>query len=271
MQVLDLGSTFLDALRLDQLAEGDSLIHRLDARAKLLVTLAFMFAVVSFGRYEVAALIPFTLFPVALAAIGGVPGSFVFRRLLPVLPFALAIGVLNPVLDRTVLFRIGPLAVSGGWLSLVSILLRVVLTASAAIILTATTGLRELCRGLERLGVPRPFVMQMRLLTRYLFVLAEEAIRLLRARALRSCGRRGAGWRMTGSLLGHLLLRTLGRARRMHLAMQCRGFSGALPPSGASRLTRADLAFVLGWSVVFLLFRFTDLVQRLGAFAVTRS
>ena len=49
-----------EADRLDRLAYLDSPAHRLDPRAKLLATLAFVVAVVSFPKYEVSALAPYS-------------------------------------------------------------------------------------------------------------------------------------------------------------------------------------------------------------------
>ena len=62
-----------EADRLDRLAYLDSPAHRLDPRAKLLATLAFVVAVVSFPKYEVSALAPFVFFPLLLAGAGGIP------------------------------------------------------------------------------------------------------------------------------------------------------------------------------------------------------
>ena len=59
----------LDLKRLDLLANGHSAIHRLDARAKVLVTLVFIICVVSCGRYELAALFPFFIFPAVMIAL----------------------------------------------------------------------------------------------------------------------------------------------------------------------------------------------------------
>ena len=77
-------------------------------------------------------------------------------------------------------------SVAGGWISFLSILLRFVLTVSAAIVLVAVTGIHSLCAALEKLGVPRALVTQLLVLYRYLFVLLDEAGRMDRARALRS-------------------------------------------------------------------------------------
>ena len=263
--MLQIESAFLDLGRLDRLGRGDSVIHGLDPRAKLLVTLIFIGTVVSFGRYELSGLVPFLLFPVATATVAGLPLRFLFRRLLLVAPFAILVGIFNPLLDRTVLFHLGPLGVCGGWASFASILLRFFLAVSAAIILIATSGFYELCLALEKLGAPKAFVVQLLLLYRYIFVLVEEAVRLMRARSLRSFGARGTGLQATGSLLGHLLLRTLHRAQRIYLAMQCRGFSGEFHLMKACQLTWIDVVFALAWSVTFLFMRFVNISQRLGS------
>ena len=65
---------------LDTLASGDTPLHRLDPRAKLLATAAYVLAVVSFGKYEISAMLPFALYPLCLAAAGAVPLSFVARN-----------------------------------------------------------------------------------------------------------------------------------------------------------------------------------------------
>ncbi len=110
--------------------------------------------------------------------------------------------------------------------------------------------------------------VQLLLLYRYLFVLTEEAARLVRARALRSFGRRGMGVRVYGSMVGHLLLRTLDRARRIHRAMLARGFDGEIRTLRPLRIGAAEVAFVLGWSAVFLALRWVNLPRLLGSLFV---
>jgi cobalt/nickel transport system permease protein len=173
-------------------------------------------------------------------------------------------GMFNPLLDRQTLLVIGNHAIAGGWLSYASILLRFALTVSATLVLVAGTGIHNLCRGLEGLGVPSVFTIQVLMLYRYLFVLADEGARMVQARALRSVGRHGMGLRVHGAMLGSLLLRTLDRARRIHMAMCCRGFEGHVRTMEASRLRAADVAFVVGWLGLFVLLRLFDLTGLLG-------
>jgi cobalt/nickel transport system permease protein len=184
-------SAFFDIGTLDTLAGRDSVIHRLDPRAKLVTTLVFILVVVSFGRYEISALLPFGLFPLSLILLADLPPGTLLKKLLLAAPFALCVGIFNPFFDRQVLLQFGPLEISGGWVSFASILLRFTLTVLAALVLIATTSFTGVCRALDRLGAPKIFVLQLLFLYRYLFVLIDEAQRLVRARALRSFGGRG--------------------------------------------------------------------------------
>ncbi len=259
-------TAFLDLGALDDLAARQTPLHRLDPRAKLVTTMVFILAVVSFGKYEIAALLPFFLFPLALLVAGGLPAGFLLKKLLLVAPFAVLVGIFNPLLDRQALLTLGPLTVSGGWVSFASILLRFLLTVSAALILIASTGFTAVCMALEKLGAPRAFALQLLFLYRYLFVLIDEGARLVRARGLRSFGGRGAGITVLGSLLGQLLLRTLERAQRIHRAMLCRGFDGEIRLLRPLRIGRPEIAFTLGWSALFVALRLYNLPQRLGTF-----
>jgi len=257
-------SAFFDIGTLDALAGRDSAIHRLDPRAKLITTLIFVLVVVSFDRYAVSALLPFGLFPLALIVLADLPPGYLLKKLLLAAPFALCIGILNPWFDHQALLQVGPLAITGGWVSFTSILLRFTLTVLAALVLIATTSFTGVCMALERLGAPRVFALQLLFLFRYLFVLTDEALRLVRARALRSFGGRGMGMRVYGHMVGQLLLRTMARAERIHLAMLCRGFEGEIRLLRPARIGRPEILFTIGWSAAFLVLRLCNVPQLLG-------
>jgi cobalt/nickel transport system permease protein len=231
----------------------------------VLTTLVFAATVASFGKHEVIPLLPFAFFPVTLAAAGGVPLGYVGRRLLLVLPFILLVGAFNPLLD-TAPSAFGPFVVRGGWLSLLSILVRSILTVSAALVLVAVTGIHGICAALERLGVPRALVTQLLVLYRYLFVLIDEASRMERARSLRSFGGRGKGIALAGPFLGTLLLRTWSRAERIHLAMLSRGFTGTFRAGRALSFGPTSVLFAGAWIALFALFRSVDVPLAVGTF-----
>lgn len=260
---MNLGHTF-DIGRLDELGRMDSPVHRLDARVKALTTAAFLVAVMSFPRYEVSALMPFFLFPFAIMASGRIPPGVILRKVLVAAPFALAVGLFNPLLDRHIVATLGPYGISGGWLSLTSIALRFALTVSAALTLVACTGIHRLCAGLERLGLPTVLTLQVQLLYRYLFVIAGEGARMMRSIEIRSWGRRKLRLRTYAALVGHLLLRAMDRAQRVYQAMASRGFEGRIRVLRPPRLRGRDLLFLAAWLAFFIAARFWNVAAWLG-------
>jgi cobalt/nickel transport system permease protein len=253
-----------DLRSLEALAGRDTAGARLDARAKVITTFVFIVVVVSFDRYTVSALLPLAAYPLLLAVLGEVPAAPVLRKLALAAPFAVMVGLFNPLLDRAPMLALGGSTITAGWVSFASILLRFALTVAAALVLVGCTGMHTLCAALGRLGVPRVFTEQLMFLFRYAFVLGEEAARMTTARTLRACGR-SATLASYGPLVGHLLLRAFERAQRVHLAMTARGYDGELRSLRELRWTARDTRFVLGWCAFFALARAVDLPQWLGA------
>jgi cobalt/nickel transport system permease protein len=249
---------------LDELAARDTAAARIDARAKLLVTLAFVGVVASFGRGELARLAPLALFPALMLALGDVPLRPVLARLALAAPFALGVALLEPVLDRETAAVVLGVPVSGGWLSFTSILARFALSVGAALLLVATTGFDDVVSALRRLGAPRALVAQLLFTWRYLFVLGDEAARMVRARELRAPAGGKLGPALAAQLVGVLLLRALERAGRVHAAMVCRGFSGSLPARRAARFGAADALFTLAWIAFFAGARRYDVASLVG-------
>ena len=250
--------------RMDDWGRMDTPVHRLDARAKVLVTLAFIVAVMSFPPYTVSALTPFLLYPMALLSLGRIPLRPILRKMLVATPFALAIGLFNPLLDRQPVATLGPWVITGGWMSFASLMFRFMLTVGAALGLVACTGMHRLCAGLEQLGVPRVLVIQLLFLYRYLFVVADEGFTMWRSVALRSEGRRVLPLHVYGSLTGNLLLRSMDRAGRIHRAMVARGFDGTVRMMGHPTFTWRDAVFTGSGVVLAAVARTWNLAETLG-------
>ncbi len=262
---MNIGSRDLFDIRfMDTLAAQDSFLHRLDPRAKLVTTLAFIITVVSFDKYSIFALAPYVIYPVFLISAAGLPAGYLLKKTLAVSPFAILVGIFNPVMDSHILMQVGPMEVSGGWVSFFSILLRFFLTVTAAFILIALTGFNAVCDSLLKFGVPRPFVTQLLFFYRYIWVLTDEAERMLRARTMRSPGCGAVRFNVFVSLINHLLLRTLDRAERIYLAMCCRGFDGRMRVVRPMGIGWRETIFVLFWVSAFACFRYFDLSLGLG-------
>ena len=258
---------YFDIGRLDRLSYGETFMHRLDPRAKVIGTMLFLLTVISFPKYEIAALAPFFLYPVLLLTVGEIPVRFIIKKMIVVSPFAIFIGIFNPILDTRTAAVVFGVSLSAGWISFLSILLKFALTISAALLLIATTSFSGVCHALRRLGFPALFVSQLLFLYRYLFVLMEETMRIIRARDMRSFGKRGTGLRVFARLIGILFLRTVDRAERIYYAMLSRGFQGDMPSLKQSRIVLPDLVFLSVMIACLWVFRFFPITEGIGRIA----
>lgn len=223
----------------------------LDARVKLLAAVAVLAATVTTPPDALNAFAGYALLLLTLALAARVPLLGLLRRFLPLMLFVVAAAALVPFLHRPAvpeepLFRAGWLEVSrSGLILLQGVLAKSGIGLMCALLLGATTPFPELLRGLERLRVPRVLVALLGFTYRYVFVLVEEARRMLRARESRCYGGRWL-WQahVVGHMVGTLFLRAHDRAERVYAAMLARGFTGA-PPHGPQPVLRArDYAFL---------------------------
>jgi cobalt/nickel transport system permease protein len=246
----------------DRYLAGQSAIHAADARAKLPATLAYIFAVTltPVGHWAALGLLALPL--AAVLAVSRLSPLVVLRRSALALPFLLAAVPLMFTKEGEALFSVplfGWTASQDGLEAVLSILAKSWLSVMAAVILTATTPAAELLRAMRALGLPRLLVATVSFMYRYLFVIGEEALRLMRARDSRSAqvpGRKAGGslgWRakVLGNMVGSLFLRTYERSERVYAAMQARGYDGE-PRFLWSRAWRAIEVVVVAALVAYL-------------------
>lgn len=225
----------------DRYQHQESLVHHLDPRMKVVFTLLFIVSNV---------LLPDGAWLAFLAAWGLVwlagrlahfPAGYLFKRGFIVLPFVLAAVTVIFTRPGTPLFTLSIAstnltATDAGLIRFSSIVVRSWLSLQMAILLTATTQFPDLMHALHHLRVPAILVAIISFMYRYLFVLADEAMRLLRARDARSArpeqgGGGGSIWwraKVAGNMAGQLFVRSLERSDRVYNAMLARGYRGQL-------------------------------------------
>jgi cobalt/nickel transport system permease protein len=252
----------------DRYHQSESFLHRLDPRVKVVVTVVFLLsnALLPDGAWTAFGFSwLFLLLGNILSKLGI---GFTLRRSLVALPFALiALTVLfsipgKPLSSFHVLFW--DLTITdAGLLRFVSILVRSWLSVQMAILLVATTRFPDLIHALEHLRVPSILTTIIAFLYRYLFVLADEVFRLMRARESRAAaapGTRSGGsvaWRarVAGNMAGQLFLRSYERSDRVYNAMLARGYSGHMQTINPHELRRRDYITVALALVAILFFQ----------------
>ena len=260
----DIRSKTRELYALEQLADGETILHRLHPMAKLLGCIGYLVCLISLRSGSLGQMAAFCFYPVIVLALGEVPFGMVFRRCLIVLPFCLLMSLGNLLTQRHVLLMLGPIPVTEGLISSLGILIRAVLSVAAVLALIAVTPFPQLTGALGRLHVPGTLIALLEMTYRYVGVLMDEAGHMSDAYHLRAPNRRGLEMRHMGPFVGSLLLRSFDRAERLYGAMRCRGYGGQWHVGRGAPMHIRDacyLALVLGSSV---LFRLTDVAGWLG-------
>lgn len=246
---------------LDPYHHGQSLIHRLDPRVKLVLTLAFILAtsLVPTGVWAVYILLFSMAVSVELLSELGVWHTF--KRASLALPFVLAAAPLIFTAGGKALLSVslGAFTLTISQLGLerfISIALKSWLSVQVAIVLAQTTPFPDLLMAMRAIKIPRLLVATFGLMWRNLFVLVDETLRLLRAREARS-GHRGdtqtqAGgsliWRarVTGGMAGNLFMRAFERGDRIYAAMLARGYDGEVRVLSRPAMTPTQWLVLMG-------------------------
>ncbi|MCA8936499.1 MAG: cobalt ECF transporter T component CbiQ [Planctomycetes bacterium] len=229
----------------------------LDARAKIVSLFAVVFVAVSTPARAWQAFVVYWVLLTLYALAGMIPPRQILRRLLVVIPFLLLVLVFLPFMKPD--FSRGEYWVSvGGFLMssrsvdvLANVSTKSLTSVYALILLSASTPFGDMLRGFERLRVPAVFVETVAFAWRYLFVLRDEAQRMLRARDARAWRGRWV-WQVwvIGLMIGSLFLRAFERAERVYQAMKARGYHGHSHTYFDKSMTRPDYGLVVMFAVV---------------------
>lgn len=235
-------------------------VHGLEPRAKIIVLFALILVCVTTPPEGLISFAGCLAFLAVLLAASLVPPGHVLKRSLWAVPFALAVSIFLPFMKSDGpgggwSLGVGALHVSRSGLTVfLSIVLKAWTAALATAVLTSTTPFPDLMRGLERMHVPRVFLMLASFTYRYLFVLVDEAERMERARDSRGWSGRWL-WeaRAVGQMIAMLFLRSYERAERVYAAMLSRGFDGRAVTTEDTSLRARDWTFIVA-SLLFLVF-----------------
>lgn len=223
-----------------QYCEGNSLIHRLDPRAKIII--ALLYIIVIFLAKSAAAFILLTAASVGFVLMTGISPKLILRSMRPLLFVIIFTAVINIfwMTGDTLLLEFGIIKIYlEGIINALLIVLRIVLLIVATtVFLTYTTtplaltdALEQLLSPLKKLHIPvHEFSMMMTIALRFIPTLIDETQKIINAQTAR-----GADF-STGSILKRakalipilipLFISAFRRADELATAMECRCYTG---------------------------------------------
>ena len=247
-------------ITLGQFFPGQSVLHRLDPRTKILTVLLFIsgiFMAESYLAYGVIA-----LFTVVCIIISSIPAKLIARSLKPlwiIIVFTLAIHVFTTPGEVIYAYSFLTITWEGIWQGLL-MTARLVFLIVISSLLTFTTSPIVLTDGIERLlnpfrrfGLPaHELAMMMTIALRFIPTLLEETDRIMKAQMARgaefSSGNLLKRAQSMIPLLVPLFISAFRRADELATAMEARCYRG-----GESRTRMKELRFAARDGVAFLI------------------
>lgn len=247
---------------LGQYVPGDSPLHRMDPRAKLIYVFLFMMVVFLANNFwSYGLLVAVTMTGLLLS---GVPLSLVWRGLRPILFLIAFTSGLHLWLTRG-----GDVWVEWGWFTIyeegvmqaVMIATRFLLLVVTGTLLTLTTspidltdGLEQLLSPLTRIGVPaHELALMMSIALRFIPTLWEETDKIMKAQKARGASfESGSLWKRAKGFIAILIplfVSSFRRAEELAWAMEARGYRGGAGRTKLRELRYTRLDFML-WGVL---------------------
>lgn len=226
-------------ITLGQYYQGNSLIHRLDPRIKIIATIVYI--VVLFIAKGVWGILISAAMLAAVIAVSKVPVSFIFRGVKPIFIIIMFTFVLNlfMVQGGEVIFSLGFLTMSTqGVRTACFMVARLILLIFASSILTFTTkpisltdGIESILSPLKVVGVPaHELAMMMTIALRFIPTLLEETDKIMKAQQARGADfESGNVLRRAKSLipiLVPLFISSFRIAQELAMAMEARCYRG---------------------------------------------
>ncbi len=252
---------------IEQDSSGTSLIHSLDARVKLLVSIFFIIIVVAYpnstGVYLLGLCLGCILF--CIWVVTRLSFIIYLKRFIMTLPFGAFILVAQiffksphyTTVTPIYLFFLTMYAESIEYASILGV--KFILCISSVVILSSTTPVQELLLAARRLGLPPVIALTLGLMIRYLFVFARMFGAIQDALYTRHFDpfTRNLSYKYRLKILGYamgvVVLRSYEQGERTYLAMLSRGYGYENCETMAScPLKRRDISCLIGISMIIL-------------------
>lgn len=259
-------------ITIGQYIPGNSIVHRLDPRTKIIITLIYMVILFVLDNFQ-GYVFP-VVFLLAASLISGISIRYMLKGIRPLIFIILLTFVLNSFMIKgRVLYEIGPMTLTyEGVYQGAFMAMRLILLIIGTSLLTLTTSPIALTDGIERLlspfkkiGVPaHELAMMMTIALRFIPTLLEETDKIMKAQMARGADFESGNIinraKNLVPLLVPLFISAFRRADELAMAMEARCYRG-----GENRTRMKELkmtAMDLGAYVIFMIFVIGSIASR---------
>lgn len=229
----------LKEITIGQYIPGDSFIHKLDPRTKILLSILFIACLFLVDKFVGYTLI--LAYLVAIIIIAKVPLRFIFNGLKPIFLLVILTAILNIFMVKgtveTLVFKVGIFSVYTEGLVIAGLMaIRLILLIVGTSLLTLTTSPIELTDGIEMLLRPigkeiaHELAMMMTIALRFIPTLIDETDKIMKAQKARGADFESGGIVKKAKslipLLVPLFISSFRRADELAMAMEARGYRG---------------------------------------------
>lgn len=252
----------LKNITIGQFFPGNSFLHRLDPRVKLILTISFIVAIfLATNGLSMSFIIAILIFLIALSRVSI---KTVAKSIKPVIPIIIFTSILNALYlkGETILFKYGFITIyKKGLLFGLFIAVRIACLIVSSSLLTYTTSPTALTDGLEQLMSPlkifkvkvHELAMMMTIALRFVPPLLEETDKIMSAQKARGANLDSGGLiKRVKALLPIIIPLFVSSFRRAHdlaEAMECRCYRGG---EGRTRMTKLKISHLDIIAVVFI-------------------
>ena len=230
----------------------NSVVHRTNPSVKIIIVILYILVLVLTPSVKNIQILLFGIPVFLFILLSKVPLLYIFSRSLVIIPFSLFLSISmafyipGHVLMKFHILHFNAAITLEGIQELAGVLLKSYFSVLPMIVLTSTTSFPALMRGFRILYIPKTLIVIIGFMYRYITVLAEEALIMLRARDCRYFG--GFSPRqikVTGNMVAILFIRTLERSERIYSSMISRGYDGEIRTIKRDVFTWHDIIFAV--------------------------
>lgn len=261
---------------MDKIENAIQTVHKLDHKSenllvkihpliKLIITLIYLVLLTSINKYDLITTLAMSIYLIIIGIIQEFSIKEILKKFKLIFLLLIFVGIANPILDRNVIMYIGSFPITTGMISMLTLILKGLFAVICSFILISTTGIEEICYALKLLHIPNILIVTIMLTYRYIILFLKEVNRIWIAYQMRAPNQKGVNFRVWGSMIGSLMIRTIDKANNVYESMELRGFN---PENFFIRNIKFDInsiiSLIVGLAIIIII-RYVPIFELIGS------